>query len=196
MGGTEKLLLRLGEASILETILRRVRHQVDRLAINVRPASRTQYEGCIEQHVAIISDPFRGTCGPLGGVVAGLRWLAGLGEDYQWLASFPGDAPFLPPDLVPLLSSVVSQGTSRPVVATDRERIQSLCALWPAACLHALSRGVRDGRLRSVRNALDEFGAIQYPVCTEHAFMNINTPRDLADAERLVMKQQALSAAN
>jgi molybdenum cofactor guanylyltransferase len=196
MGRREKLLLQLGGRPLLDLILCRVCPQVDAIAIDVRYSSRHLYDAWRPREIAVISDPFSGQAGPLGGVVAGLLWLAGLGDEFEWLATFPGDTPFLPHDLVRELGSFLVRGSARPVVAIDQERVQSLCALWPATCLRDLGQGVRKGHLRSVRRALDEFDAIRCPVRSVHSFINVNTERDLADAGRLIEELPQMFNAN
>jgi len=196
MDGMEKLLLHLGGKSLLELIVARVAPQVDAIAINVRDSLRDQYDTRVARETAIVFDPFAGRCGPLGGVVAGLAWLSGLGPEFEWLATFPGDTPFLPRNLVSELKASLQAGSSRPVVAFSQERIQSLCALWPKSLLRELSQGVQDGRLRSVSAALDEFESIRVPIGPADAFLNLNTKRDLAEAERLVEKRPELLCVN
>ena len=193
MNGIEKPLRMLAGRPILERIVERVRPQVDELAIDVRASSRALYDSWPTQNVAILSDAFDGRAGPLAGVVGGLEWLNSLGGDFEWLATFPGDTPFLPHDLVRRLRALATVERPVPVVASDGEQVQNLCALWPVVCLSELRRGVQDGRVRSVRRALDELGAIQCPVSSQHVFTNINTERDLVDAERLIEQHSALT---
>ena len=196
MGGKEKLLLQLGGKSLLEIILHRVHPQIDAIAIDVPILSYHKYAPWQAQEVAILSNPFLGKAGPLGGVIAGLQWLTAQKNEFEWLATFPGDTPFLPHDLIANLKSFLSPGSSRPVVAIGQEKVQSLCALWPVTCLRDLSQGVQQGRLRSVRQALDEFGAIQCPFQSDHSFININTERDLVEAQGLIEKYPQMLGAN
>ena len=197
MGGREKPLLHLGDVPIVELILRRVRPQVDAIAIDVRPSSRNRYERWRVQGIPILSDPYCGAIGPLGGIAAGLTWLPTIGDAFEWLATVPGDAPFLPRDLVARLKSLALPGNARPVVAVDRERIQNLCALWPARCLPRLNQGIQTGRWRSVGRALEDFDAIHCPIdAGDHSFTNINTEGDLAQAELLVHRRARTSNAN
>lgn len=193
MNGIEKPLQLLAGRPILERIVERVRPQVDALAIDVRASSRALYDSWQTQNVAILSDAFDGRAGPLGGVIGGLEWLNSLGGEFEWLATFPGDTPFLSRDLVGKLRALATVEKPVPVVAGDGEQVQNLCALWPIVCLRELRKGVQDGRLRSVRRALDEFNAIQCPVSSQHVFTNINTERDLVDAERLIEQHSALT---
>lgn len=186
MGGAEKPLLPLGGTPLFDALLPRLRRQVDAIALNVRPQARARYRAWEDQGIPMLTDPYHGAVGPLGGVVAGLTWLATLGREYAWLATFPGDAPFLPDDLVERLTGAIPSGeTPQPVVAFDGARIQSLCALWPRNCLGRLRQGIATENFRSVQRALDALGCIACFIDDRASFLNINTPDDLAEAERL-----------
>ena len=185
MGGREKLLIRIGRETLLEAILQRVVPQVDVIALNIRSSSAGQYGAALVQDIPILADPFDGAVGPLGGVIAGLSWATTLGEEFEWLASFPGDTPFLPVDLVATLFAAVASDPSRPAVAMDAEGIQSLCAMWPLNCLPKLHAGVAAGRFRSVHRTLESFDGIQCPFENRLAFFNINNPEDVRRAEQI-----------
>ena len=139
MGGAEKPFLKLSGRPIIERLVERVRPQVDALAIDVREASRDRYQAWRAIGISILSDPFRGEAGPLGGIIGGLRWLETLGSDFEWLATFPGDTPLLPRDLVTRMRASAREGARNPVVAVDGGGVQSLCALWPRSCLTGLT---------------------------------------------------------
>lgn len=179
----QKPLLPFGAGCILDAILERVRPQVSALAIDVRQESRPIYQSYERHGIVLISDPLSGTMGPLGGVLGALNWLQTLPPEYEWLATFPGDCPSLPNNLVATLSGSCSPNElCRPVVAFDGERIQSLCALWPRQIVDRVREGATRGQ--SVREALEAFGAAQ---CVVHGeFLNINTPSDLAAARQFV----------
>ncbi len=188
LGGQAKPLLCVGGSTLIERLIRRVRPQVDTLALNLRHGSEDRYAHWTQQGISLVFDPDGERIGPLGGVLAGLRWLATLHEEFDWLATFPGDAPFLTPDLVTtFLSAVRESGFSgRPVVAFDGEHIQSLCALWPRNSLACLESGIANGRYRSVHHTLEDCGALRCPIEDAGSFFNINTWDDLATAEQRV----------
>jgi molybdopterin-guanine dinucleotide biosynthesis protein A len=179
--GGEKALLPFGTGTLLDAVMARVGPQVSPLALNVRKADaahvRTRYPDN-----ALVFDTLPEGVGPLGGVVAGLGWLATLGEAH-WLATFPCDTPFLPRDLV---AQLMAQARDRPVFARDAERLHGVCALWPLGCAARLKAGVEQGRLRSLQSALNELGGETCLVAAHaHAFFNINTREDLEKAEAL-----------
>lgn len=184
MGGGEKALLRLGAGTLLDAVIDKVRPQVETLALNVRSDAAPRYRLWRQRGFPLIEDAFGGDAGPLGGVVAGLEWLASNTQENDWLATFPCDTPFLPDRLVATLAAAAAV-QARPAVALDGERIQSLCALWPLTCLPRLRAGMESGHMRSVWRALVALDAVRCPAGRPGDFFNINTPDDLAQAERL-----------
>src|SRR5258708_7009665 len=180
----DKPFVGFGNRSLLDTVIARVEPQVDRLAINLSAASHARFHATHPTKFDLLVDAFDAERGPLGGVLAGLDWIAS--EDASgWLATFPCDTPFLPGDLVALLSSARTP-EPRPVVALCVGRQHFLCALWPASLRDRLHAGVLSFELRSVESALDAFGAVRCPFDTNaEAFFNINTESDLSLARRI-----------
>src|ERR1700741_213881 len=96
MGGGDKGLIRIGRESILERALGRLAPQCARVGVNAnRDPTRFAPFG-----LPVVADDIEGFAGPLAGILAGLDWLAANAPAIRWLASVPGDCPFLPRDLV------------------------------------------------------------------------------------------------
>lgn len=181
--GGRKSLLPFGSGTLLDAVIARVRPQVGMLALNV-PASESEFYrtrvrgGFLLLHDDATLPPI----GPLGGVLAGLEWAARCAGRH-WLASFPGDTPFLPNDLVAQLRA---SATDSPVAAADAARTHALCAIWPVACAESLRSGIMAGRLRSMLSAVEGLGGKSVQVrCEPDAFFNVNTKDDLAAAESI-----------
>lgn len=179
--GGEKPFLAFQGATLLDAVIGRVEPQVETLALNLRADAAARAAGIYRY--AILTDTIPGSAGPLAGIVAGLEWARDLGG-VEWLASFPGDTPFLPANLVATLREAAAARV--PVVAHDGGALQNLCTLWPLTCLEVLRTGVESGRLRSLYRAHEELGALSRAVAAPpHAFFNVNTAEELAEAERL-----------
>lgn len=118
--------------------------------------------------------------GPLAGVLAAM-----LASRADWLAVAPCDCPFLPPDWVARLHSAARQAQAPLALASYQGSRQPVCMIVCGSLrqdLHAaMARGVR-----KVGQWQREVGAIVVPFddAPDHAFMNINTPEDLAQAEQ------------
>lgn len=179
--GGQKPLQGFGQGVLLDAVIDRVGPQVAALALNVPPAEAVLYRA--RYPLPLLFDPFDSQCGPLGGVLAGLEWLAG-GNDFDWLATFPCDTPFLPRDLVSQF--LAASRPDAPVMARAGDRTHGLCALWPISSGSQLRAGIASGALCSMTSALDAFGGAFCDIaCAEDAFLNINTPETLALARAL-----------
>jgi molybdopterin-guanine dinucleotide biosynthesis protein A len=183
--GGDKPLRAFGGATLLEAVIERAKPQVEQLAVNTPPEALSRYRALLGNDFEYLSDEEPGDIGPLAGILAGLHWAERLHA--TWLATFPTDTPFLPRDLVGRL--LASSRGSVPVAAHDGERLHGLCAVWPVGSHAALRDAVRTSDMRSLHRAIAHLGGIAYVFegdATE--FMNVNTPEDLREAERLLAK--------
>jgi len=187
--GGDKPLRAFGGATLLEAVVNRVRPQVEDLAINVPQDALPRYRVCLGNDFELLSDDEPGDVGPLAGVLAGLDWAERRGA--SWLATFPADTPFLPRDLVKRLL-VASRGSVL-AAAHDGKRLHGLCAIWPVGARAALRDAVRNEETRSLRQAIVHLGGLECVfdgAATD--FMNVNTPEDLREAERILANSPLL----
>ena len=167
MGGGDKPLLILGGQTLLARILATLGrdHRHIALSANGNPAR-------FGLALPILPDPIAGQ-GPLGGVLAGLEWAAGIGAPA--LLTVPGDTPLIPPGLAAALGPV-------PAVAESEGRRHHLVALWPTGCAPALRAWLGAPGPRSVRAFAETLG--MRPVAfAGDPFANVNTTADLAALE-------------
>ena len=188
MGGGDKGLLTLGDRSILDHVIRRLRPQVSGMALNANgDPSRFETVG-----LTVISDSIDGFAGPLAGVLAGLDWAEGQGATH--IVTVAADTPFFPDDLVVhLLSSANNMSNPIALAATpDSERGKNrhpTFGLWPVALRDDL-RSALEGGLRKVVLWTDKHGAAEavFPVDPIDPFFNVNTPEDLEQARNLLTR--------
>lgn len=183
MGGRNKALLHLGGEPLLSRVIWRLRDQCAPIAINANcdPDLLSGWD------LPILPDPIAGFPGPLAGVLAGMEWAAGIGVDA--VVSVSVDTPFLPLDLVHRLREAAgSQGIA--VAASEGEggrmRDHPTCALWPVALRDDLRQAIESGLLRPGQYAAaHDPGRAVFDSRPVDPFLNINTPDELARAERL-----------
>ncbi|MCX7888886.1 MAG: molybdenum cofactor guanylyltransferase [Rhodobacteraceae bacterium] len=181
MGGADKALLRLAGVSLVERACAALAPQVSGIAVsyNGDPAALPQLGH------PVIADPFPGGRreGPLAGILAGLDLAERRGA--AWLASVPVDAPLLPGGWVAALAALGRGGV--PVMARSRDgRVHPVVALWPLSCRAGLAERFAAGE-RSIRAAAGSLGAVVATLeAGEDAFLNVNTPADLARAEEIL----------
>lgn len=179
MGGS-KPLRAFGDTTLIEAVIARVRPQVTRLALNIPLSEESCYRAFFAGPLVFDEDTARK--GPLAGILAGLNWLE-REPGAEWLASFPSDTPFLPPDLVARLSGAA--GSGRPAYIVQQGKSEPLCALWPRDARPFLRRNLINGAARSVVDALRLLNGVGVETAYgARAFFNVNTKDDLALAER------------
>lgn len=175
MGGGDKPLRPLGGRPLLAHVIARLAPQVTALALNANgPAERFAAFG-----LEVLPDPVAGQPGPLAGVLAAMLWAEKVGASAVLTA--PGDTPFLPHDLRARLEAVRG-GSAQVACAVAGGRLHPTLALWPVGLAGALAAALAGGTRRVEDWARGQGLAVaEFP--DPAAFLNVNTPEDLAAAE-------------
>jgi len=181
MGGGDKTLRAVGGEAVLARLAARLLPQVTGLILNAN-GDPARFGGF---GLPVAPDDVPDRPGPLAGVLAGLDWAARFAPDVHWIVTMPGDAPFLPEDLVARLHG--GRGGAVLACAASGGRTHPVAALWPVALRHDLRRALTEEGVRKVGAYLGRHGAavVEWPVGRVDPFFNVNTPADLADADRL-----------
>lgn len=184
MGGGDKGLLPLGDSTLLDQVIDRLRPQVADLSLNANGDA----ERFLALGLPVIPDSVDGFAGPLAGVLAGLDWAAALGADS--IVTAAADTPFFPCDLVPCLQ-LAAEGMAHPLALAatpDLKRGKArhpTFGLWPVALREDLRAALQDGVRKVVMWTDRHDGRIaMFP--DEAAFFNVNTPEDLIRAEAML----------
>jgi len=183
MGGGDKPRTTIGGATILSRVLERMAPQCTRLILNANgdPARFA------DTGLPVIADDVPGFAGPLAGILAGLDWAAAHAPDVAYVASVPGDCPFLPRDLVARLHEARAAAGLPLACARSGEWRHPVVGLWPVALRddlrHALTvEGMRKIELWTARHGV---ALADWPDKPVDPFFNVNTPEDATAAERL-----------
>lgn len=183
MGGGDKGLLTLGSKTILGHVIDRLSPQVGALALNANgdPLRFASYG------LPVLPDSVAGFVGPLAGVLAGLDWAAGYGASH--IVTAAADTPFFPDDLVARLTRAADEQCKPITLARTEAGRHPTFGLWPVALRDDLRAALEEG-VRKVVLWTDRHGTAtaEFPVTTFDPFFNVNTPDDLAEAERLLVR--------
>ncbi|WP_309663885.1 molybdenum cofactor guanylyltransferase MobA [Tabrizicola sp.] len=175
MGGVDKAFVRLNGTALIEHVLARLAPQVSSIAISANGnLQRFRDIGC---DVLPDSVPL----GPLSGILSALDWAAAHGA--AAVVSAPVDAPFLPADLAARLALAAGSGVA---VARCDGRDHPVFGLWPVALAEDLRRFLASGEKPKVTTFADRHQAIRADFPDAGAFLNLNSPEDLAHAEALI----------
>jgi len=184
MGGGDKCLRPLGDRTILEHVIDRIRPQVGPLILNANgDPNRFQSYG-----LPVVADVVDGFAGPLAGVLTGLRWAEINAPQCEWLLSVPTDAPFVPQNLATSLRQEISVQGAQLACATSRGRTHPVVALWPVALADALEQALVGEDIRKIDRWTARYRLVEvsFDDTGVDPFFNANRPEDLAIAERLL----------
>jgi molybdopterin-guanine dinucleotide biosynthesis protein A len=183
MGGGDKLRTKIGGVTILERVLERMRPQCTRLVLNANgDPARFGDTG-----LPVVADDVPDFAGPLAGILAGLDWAATHAPDIGFIASVPGDCPFLPRDLVARLHAARRGGGVPLACARSGEWRHPVVGLWPVALRADLRQALTKDGLRKIElwTARHGVALADWPAEPVDPFFNVNTPEDVAAAERI-----------
>jgi len=183
MGGGDKALISIGGVAILDRVLALLRPACDGIILNANgdPARFGRYG------LAVVPDGVPDFAGPLAGILAGLDWVAANRPDLAWVASVPGDCPFLPRDLVRRLHEVREKAGALLACARSGDWRHPVVGLWPVALRDDLRHALVAEDLRKIEvwTARHGVAIADWPAKPVDPFFNVNTPEDAAMAEKL-----------
>ncbi|GLQ05820.1 molybdenum cofactor guanylyltransferase MobA [Sneathiella chinensis] len=174
MGGGAKFLKTIGERSMLDHIIDRLKPQVGDFLINSnQPLENTEYP--------VRPDTVPGFNGPLAGILTGLECFSDQGCTASHMLSVPTDAPFLPTDLVKRLQDAMTASPTAIVMAYSGSRIHPVVALWPFALKEALREALVDEGLRKILVFAERYSltSARWEDTPVDPFFNVNHPEDL-----------------
>lgn len=183
MGGGDKPLQEIGGLSILARVIARLAPQCDGLVINANSdASRFASFG-----LPVIADGIEGFAGPLAGILAGMDFAAAKRPGTEFILTAAADTPFLPRDLVLRLHAARHEKNAQIAVAASNGRLHHVVALWSVKLREDLRRVLNDEKLSQVSAWMARYrlAVADWPAAPFDPFFNVNTPDDIAGAERI-----------
>ena len=186
MGGGDKASLKVSGKTILDRVLARFAPYCAPIILNANgdPTRFSRYG------LAIVADSVPDFAGPLAGILAGLDWAAKNAPGIEWLASAPGDCPFLPKDLVPRLHAARIAEQKPLACARSGEWRHPVVGLWPIALRDDLRHALTADSLHKIEAWTGRY-SVAFAAWPDHPvdpFFNVNTPEDLAKAEEIAAR--------
>jgi molybdopterin-guanine dinucleotide biosynthesis protein A len=183
MGGGDKALLKIGHETILERVLGRLTPQCKGVILNAN-GDPARFAGF---GLPVVADDIPDFAGPLAGILAGLDWAAEHAKGIEWIASVPGDCPFVPRDLVARLHAARSATGALLACAKSGGWRHPVAGLWPLSLRGDLRRALIDEDLHKIEvwTGRHGVGLAEWADQPIDPFFNVNRPADLAAAERI-----------
>ena len=185
MGGIDKGRLKIGDASILEIIIKCLNFQLDKIVLNAN-GDLTRFS---DLEIDVIPDTVKGYVGPLAGILSGLRFAEQNG--FSSILTVASDTPFFPVDLLSKLSNVSPQQSALISIAATKQKDKLIrhptFGLWSVSLADDLEKNIHAG-LRKIVLWADKHSAktILFPSSEYDPFFNINTQGDLEEAQRRI----------
>lgn len=184
MGGTDKALVAIAGTPLIARVAARLAPQVGVMAINANgDAGRFDALG-----LPVFADTIGGHAGPLAGVLAAMRFATRHDMTFTHVATAATDTPFFPEDFVARLAAIATTPDTIAMATSDGNR-HPVFALWPTALADDLERWLAETDTFKVMAWVKRhrFAPVDFPPLPDGTdpFFNINTPEDLAAAERL-----------
>ncbi|GLK84417.1 molybdenum cofactor guanylyltransferase MobA [Ancylobacter defluvii] len=181
MGGGDKALRPVAGHRLIDRVITRLAPQVDALILNAN--GDPQRFGLA---LPVVADPLPDFPGPLAGLLAGFEYAHAHAPWARHILTVSADCPLLPPDLVARL--LAEKGEAAAAIAASGGRDHPVIGLWDVSLAPRLRALLLDEGERRVRAFTARVGtvSVDWPVEPYDPFLNINTPDDLATAERLI----------
>lgn len=185
MGGDDKGWVPLAGRPLIERVLERLRPQVDEVLINAN-RSEARYRAL----APVIGDGNGDFLGPLAGMQAGLS-----AAHQDWVLFVPCDGPALPLDLMVRFRAALSdQPDAELVVAHDGSHLQPVVALLHRSLLPSLQQALAQGERKTGAWFAHHRMAVVSFVDQPDAFINLNSPSELAEYEARLLGTSELQA--
>lgn len=189
--GGDKPLVRLGGRPMIAHVVERLRPQVYDLSIAVRGAARgLNGSDPSLAGIAVVADSASetdgGGMGPLAGLLAGMEWARKEAPYCPLLLSVPADVPFLPHDLAARMAAHLQAIEADVLMMRSRGRLHPTIALWSTELLADLRQAMLEEGVRKVEDFTrrHKHADLIWHLRGPDPFLNVNTPADLARAER------------
>ena len=146
MGGGDKCLKMLGGKTLISRIIDRVSPQISTLILNANgnPSRFSDY------NLPVVPDVIGDYAGPLAGILTGMEWMRKYHPELRWLASFPGDAPFIPLDFVVRCLKAAKRMHVEIICAKSAGRAHPVCALWSVKLADGLRSAMENEQIRKI----------------------------------------------
>jgi len=187
MGGVIKAQQILGEQSLIQHVIDRMKPQVERLVLSVEVMTTEFAPYGLQQ----LADPEPGSNGPLGGLLSALSI---LDERHDWLLLAPCDAPFLPLDLGQKLKRQAVEMEAPGCIVRYQSEVQPTFSIWNRSLLPVLRSAVLEQGMGGFKQFLrvHDLAVLDWDESDISPFFNINDPGALAEAKRMI-KQKTVS---
>jgi len=184
--GEDKNQAKLGRKTLLEHVITKVSLKLKNILI----VSNQSLKIKISDSLQIIPDCIQDNLGPLVGVLSAMKWIKNNNKVYQWVATFPSDTPFFDESIVDHYKNELKINESLLYFIKSNEKRHNIFGLWSIKLLDTLEKDLINNNFRKVEDWANKVGVktINIKFNKFDSFLNINTKKDLFEAEKILKK--------
>ncbi len=189
MNHKDKSFLEIGERTLLDMTIERLRSQSYKMAINTNSYS-SKYE---KYGLPILHDHLDGYLGPLAGILTSMKWAKDIG--YEKVITVAVDTPLFPLNLVNELYQKMKLSNSDVVFAAssaDRKEkiLHPVFGLWKTFLYDDLRKNLELGiRKVTLWSSKHKTSSVCFDNDLLDPFFNINTPYDIELLKEHIIKK-------
>ena len=184
MEGWNKFLKKIDNIPIIDLVIKKVTNQVDELIINANENKNSYLE---KFNVPIVPDIIKGFKGPLVGILSGMIWAKKQKRNFNYLATFPCDAPFFPENLVKNLIDETKKNNFDIVIPKYKDQNHPVFGIWSVDLIDSLKKYLLDEDLKKIDTWIfrNKFKILNFKNLKYDPFFNINTVQELSKANSI-----------
>ncbi|MCH2541262.1 MAG: molybdenum cofactor guanylyltransferase [Alphaproteobacteria bacterium] len=184
MEGGKKFLKKIDNTPIIDLVIKKVTNQVDELIINANENKNSYLK---KFNVPIVPDIIKGFKGPLVGILSGMMWAKKQKRNFNYLATFPCDAPFFPEKLVKKLIDETKKNNFDIVIPRYKDQNHPVFGIWSLDLIDSLKKYLLDEDLKKIDTWIfrNKYKILNFKDLKYDPFFNINTVQELSKANSI-----------
>ena len=178
--GEDKSKVRLGDKTLLEHTLRKVKSKFNTIII-------VSNNKIVKDYITI-NDCIDGQLGPLVGVLSVMKWIKKNNFSYNWIATFPCDTPFFDLSIIEKFNEASKLKDGSLYFAKSAKQRHNIFGLWSLKLIEILEKDIIENHYRKVEEWANKIGIKTINISYDNTdpFFNINTREDLVEAKKIL----------
>ncbi len=178
--GKDKSEVKLNDKTLIEHTLEKVKSKIRKIIVI---ANNKEIKDVIT-----VEDCIKGQLGPLVGVLTSMKWIKKNNLNYNWVMTFPCDTPFFEISIIDKFIEASKTNKSLLYFVKSKKKRHNIFGLWSFKLMETLERDLIENNYRKVEKWANKIGVKTINISYDKIdpFFNINTEKDLAEAERII----------
>ena len=181
--GKDKSNAKLGDKTLLEHTISKLENEFSEILI----VTNNNNLKVINKKVHKTHDCIDGQLGPLVGILSGMMWAKKQKRNFNYLSTFPCDAPFFPEKLVKNLIDETKKNNFDIVIPRYKDQNHPVFGIWSLDLIDSLKKYLLDEDLKKIDTWIfrNKYKILNFKDLKYDPFFNINTVQELSKANSI-----------